>query len=106
MRGTDRHTRRRAETIVTVGMANHDPAMRVRAEELSEVGPALGGDAELIDEGSLRPRNVEERVFAPLKEPEVQAEAFAWMIDRLNTFVGVLSPRVRSAAAEYRPPGD
>lgn len=61
---------------MTVGIGEPRPGEEGdrRRVEWSEVGPALGGDAKLLDEGSLRPRIVDERVFAPLKEQEVQAD--------------------------------
>ena len=37
----------------------------------------------------------------PLEEPEVRKRAFSWLAERVNTFVNVLRPRVRSAAADY-----
>ena len=36
-----------------------------------------------------------------LQQPEVRKKAFFWLAERVNTFVNVLRPRVRSAAADY-----
>ena len=37
-----------------------------------------------------------------LEQPEVRKKAFSWLAERVNTFVRVLRPRMRSAAADYR----
>jgi hypothetical protein len=41
-----------------------------------------------------------------LEEPEVRKKAFSWLADRVNTFVNVLRPRMRSAAANYQSPAE
>jgi hypothetical protein len=80
-------------------------AMKVIAENWVEVEGALGGYARLTEKDN-RPRIIEDRTFAPLTDPKVQVEAFAWLADRLNSFVSVLRPLVRSAAADYKLSGD
>ena len=37
-----------------------------------------------------------------LEQPEVRKEAFSWLAERVNTFVRVLRPPMRSAAADYQ----
>jgi hypothetical protein len=37
-----------------------------------------------------------------LEQPEVRKQAFSWLAERVNTFVRVLRPRMRSAAAGYQ----
>ena len=37
-----------------------------------------------------------------LEQPEERKKAFFWLAERANTFVNVLRPRVRSAAADYQ----
>ena len=37
-----------------------------------------------------------------LEQPEVRKKAFSWLAERVNTFVNVLRPRMRSAAADYQ----
>jgi hypothetical protein len=37
-----------------------------------------------------------------LQQPEERKKAFSWLAERVNTFVRVLRPRVRSAAADYQ----
>jgi hypothetical protein len=61
----------------------------------------LGGDARLSEkEGRLR--IVDTRTFASLKQAEVRGRAFTWLGERVNTFVNVLRPLVRSAVADYQ----
>jgi hypothetical protein len=40
-----------------------------------------------------------------LDQPEVRQRAFSWLAERVNTFVRVLRPRMRSAAADYQSRG-
>ena len=58
--------------------------------------------AKLIEKNK-RPRIIDGRTFGPLEQPEARKEAFAWLAERVNTFVNVLRPRVRSAVADYQP---
>ena len=37
-----------------------------------------------------------------LEQPEERKKAFSWLAERVNTFVNVLRPRMRSAAADYQ----
>jgi hypothetical protein len=41
-----------------------------------------------------------------LGQPEMREKAFSWLAERVNTFVNVLRPRMRSAAADYKPRGE
>jgi hypothetical protein len=41
-----------------------------------------------------------------LDQPEVRKKAFSWLAERVNTFVNVLRPRMRSAAADYQSRGE
>jgi hypothetical protein len=40
-----------------------------------------------------------------LADPDDRARAFAWLAERVNAFVNVMRPRVRSAAADYEQRG-
>jgi hypothetical protein len=61
----------------------------------------LRGTAKVIEEnGRFFVRD--SRIFGALDRPEVRKEAFAWLAERVNTFVNVIRPRVRSAAAEFQ----
>jgi hypothetical protein len=41
-----------------------------------------------------------------LEQPEERKKAFSWLAERANTFVNVLRPRVRAAAADYQSRGE
>ena len=41
-----------------------------------------------------------------LEQPEERKKAFSWLAERVNTFVNVLRPRMRSAAADYQSRGE
>lgn len=76
-------------------------ARRVIGEDWATVGPLLGGTASLSEKDgvplisdALRPGNLE--------DPSIRARAFDWLTERTNTFINVLRPRVRSAAADYQ----
>jgi hypothetical protein len=59
--------------------------------------PASGGDAV-----PLRPLIQELHQVSSLDDPADRKAAFAWLAERVNTYVNVLRPLVRSAAADYR----
>ena len=61
----------------------------------------LGGSARLTEEKG-RPRMIDSLVVGPLDQTEVRKKGFAWLAERVNTFVNVMRPRVRSAVADYR----
>ena len=41
-----------------------------------------------------------------LEQLEERKKAFSWLAERVNTFVNVLRPRMRSAAADYQSQGE
>ena len=41
-----------------------------------------------------------------LEQPEERKKAFSWLAERVNTFVNVLRPRMRSLAADYQSRGE
>jgi hypothetical protein len=41
-----------------------------------------------------------------LDQPEVRQRAISWLAERVNTFVRVLRPRMRTAAADYQSRGE
>lgn len=77
-----------------------DFANQAIAQDWEAVREQLGG-AELTTDGYGRPRIGAARRFPSLDDPETRRVAFAWLADRVNVFVNVLRPRVRSAAADY-----
>ncbi|MCR0985288.1 hypothetical protein [Roseomonas populi] len=79
-------------------------AMRAIAEDWSAVEHELGGTAKLSEKDG-RPRIADALVAAPLTDPEKRRAAFSWLAQRVNTFVNVMRPRVRSAVVSYQAPG-
>ena len=77
-------------------------AMYAIAEEWGTVRKELGESATKETDKYGRPRIIDHRVFGPLQQAEVRKDAFKWLAGRLNTFVNVLRPRVRSAIADYK----
>jgi len=77
-----------------------DYAMQVVADDWDEVAKGLNGTAVLIQHDG-RPRVIDRAKFGTLDDPQVRARAFEWLRERVNTFVNVLRPRVRSAVADH-----
>lgn len=76
-------------------------AMQAIADDWAEVKGQLGGTARL-GERDGRPLIIDSFVAGPMEQPEGREKAFAWLTERVNTFVNVMRPRVRSAAADYK----
>jgi hypothetical protein len=76
-------------------------AIEVVVKDWDTVKEQLGGTAKLVDKDG-RPRIVDSLRFGPLTQSDVRERGFSWLAERVNTFVNVLRPRMRSAAAEYR----
>jgi hypothetical protein len=82
-----------------------DYARQALVEDWDALKDQLGGTAKVTEEGG-RPVILDCRKFGPLDQPEVRSKAFAWLAERVNTFVNVLRPRVRSAAADFKLRGE
>ena len=82
-----------------------DYAMHAIVDEWGAVKDQLGGTAKVIEENG---RSVirDSHIFGGLDQPEVRRKAFAWLAERVNTFVNVMRPRVRSAAADFQSRGE
>jgi hypothetical protein len=80
-------------------------AMQAIADDWATVKDQLGGTAEVIQEEG-RPRIIDKRTFGNLDQPEVRKKAFASLAERVNTFVNVMRPHVRSAATDFQSPGE
>ena len=67
----------------------------------------LGGTAKLskTTRGTLD-TIIDSLEVGSLEQPEVRKKAFSWLAERVNTFVNVLRPRMRSAAADYQSRGE
>lgn len=79
-------------------------AMQTIVDAWEEIKSDLGGTATIIDR-SGRKTVADSRVFPALNTSEGKIEAFAWSAERVNTFVNVIRPRVRSAAIDYEQKG-
>ena len=73
------------------------------AEDWEAFRTDLGGTAKLIDRDG-QPRIIDIKAFTPLQQPAVRQAAFVWLRERVNAFVNVMRPRVRSAVADYAKP--
>jgi hypothetical protein len=82
-----------------------DYARQAIIDEWDAVKDQLGGTAKVIEENG---RSVirDFHIFGELDRKEVRGRAFAWLAERVNTFVNVMRPRVRSAAANFRSGGE
>jgi hypothetical protein len=79
---------------------SHAYARRVIADDWPTVKGELRGTAELTERDG-RPLIVDRRTVPELDKPEIREQAYEWLAERVNTFVNVLRPRVRSAASDY-----
>jgi hypothetical protein len=79
-------------------------AMLAIADDWAAVKTELGGTVELR-ERDKRPHIIDAKVVGPLGQADVRKRGFAWLAERVNTFVNVMRPRVRSAVADYRAEG-
>lgn len=77
-----------------------DYALRRVVSDWDDIKHDLGGTTQLVDKGG-RSTISDQREFTKLEMEEGKEEAFRWLAERVNTFVNVLRPRVRSAALDY-----
>jgi hypothetical protein len=82
-----------------------DYARQAIVDDWDSVKDQLGGTAKVIEE-SGRSLIRDSHIFGGLDQAEVRKKAFAWLAERVNTFVNVLRPRVRSAAADFLSRGE
>lgn len=75
-------------------------AMQAIVDAWDEIKFDLGGTATLIERQG-RKTVADSGIFPTLGTSEGKIEAFAWLAERVNTFVNVLRPRVRSAVIDY-----
>ena len=75
-------------------------AMQAVVDAWDEIMSELGGAARIIGRGG-RDTVADSKVFPTLNTPEGKIEAFTWLAERVNTFVNVMRPRVRSAIIDY-----
>lgn len=78
-----------------------DFAAQAIAQDWEAVSPLLGGTTRLTADKFGRPRIGDAKTVGSLDDPQARKVAFEWLAERVNVFVNVLRPRVRSAAADY-----
>jgi hypothetical protein len=81
-------------------------AMQAIVEDWGAVKAELGGSAKLGTVKDGRSTVIDSLPVGSLDQAEVRARAFSWLAERVNTFVNVIRPRVRSAAADYLSRGE
>jgi hypothetical protein len=86
-------------------MFSGEYARRAIIDDWVTVKDQLGGNARLVEKDG-RPRIVDSLTIGPLSQAEVRKTAFAWLAERVNTFVNVMRPRVRSVVADYQSRGE
>jgi hypothetical protein len=77
-------------------------AMQAIVNDWDAVKHELGGSARLGETSDGRPTIIDSLTVGPLDQAEVRKRAFSWLAERVNTFVNVMRPRARSAAADYQ----
>lgn len=70
------------------------------ADDWPQIAQLLNGTAQLSTDAFGRAQIGDRRGFGSVEKADRQ-QAFAWLAERVNTFVNVLRPRVRSAVADY-----
>ncbi|WP_298128241.1 hypothetical protein [Brevundimonas sp.] len=76
-------------------------AMLQLADAWDDIREDLGGTAKRIERDG-RPTIIDAKTFGSLDDAIVRDRAFYWLAERVNTFVNVTRPRVRSAVADYQ----
>ena len=76
--------------------------MRAIADDFDAIKGELGESATL-DKGLYITDWIQ---AGPLDKLEERQRVFAWLAERVNTFVRVLRPRIRSGAADYQSRGE
>jgi hypothetical protein len=98
----------RGEVGIAVGYWTNtvgESAVKAVTDDWGIVKAELGGNA-IFGVGRDDRHNISEaQNFGSLDDPEVRKQAFEWLRMRVNAFVNVLRPRMRSAAADYQSRG-
>jgi hypothetical protein len=72
--------------------------MQAIADDFDAIRDELGGSV-MLDKGLYITDWIQ---AGPLDQLEERQRVFSWLAERVNTFVRVLRPRMRSAAADYQ----
>jgi hypothetical protein len=76
--------------------------METIVNDWDSVQGEIGGSAKLGKVPDGRPTIIDLRIVGRLDQAEVRKPAFSWLAERVNAFVNVMRPRVRSVAADFR----
>lgn len=74
--------------------------MQTIVDAWDDIKDELGGTARVIDRNG-RQTIIDSRYFEDLLTADGKAEAFRWLSERVNSFVNVMRPRVRSASQDF-----
>jgi hypothetical protein len=80
-------------------------AMRVIADDFDAIKDELGGSVTLTKVDG-QDSIIDWIQAGPMDQLEKRQRVFSWLAERVNTFVRVLRPRMRSAAADYQSRGE
>jgi hypothetical protein len=98
----------RGEVGVQLSSTTNSPgdfARQAVLEQWNTLKDQLGGTAKPVEEKGRR--SIRDcRTFGDLDDPKARDAAFAWLSERVNTFVNVLRPLVRSVVADYQRQSD
>jgi hypothetical protein len=81
-----------------------ESAVKAIVDDWDAVKAELGGSPNLTTRKG-RPYISEALTVGQLTDPEVRRRAFEWLRERVNSFINVIRPRARSAAADYEKRG-
>ena len=79
--------------------------MRVIADDFDAIKDELGGSVTLTKVDG-QDSIIDWIQAGPMDQLEERQRVFSWLAERVNTFVRVLRPRRRSAAADYQSRGE
>jgi len=77
-------------------------AMQAIVDDWEAIEVELPGSAKLGTVKDGRPTIIDTLAVGSLDSSEGREKAFAWLAERVNTFVNVLRPRMRSVAIDYQ----
>jgi hypothetical protein len=80
-------------------------AMQVIADDVDAIKDQLGGSVTLTKVDG-QDSIIDWIQAGPMDQLEERQRVFSWLAERVNTFVRVLRPRMRSAAADYQSRGE
>jgi hypothetical protein len=75
-------------------------ASQAIVEEWDVVREELGGSVRLSTDPYGRPRIGDSASFGALNDSVIRQQAFVWLAERVNRFINILRPRVRSFVAD------